>query len=294
MKKELSKLIIILGPTATGKTALAVNLAKKFKGEIVSADSRQIYEEMDIGTAKPTKKERKSVPYYLIDILPINRDFNVAIYKRLAVQAVKEIQKMGKLPFLVGGTGLYIKAVVDNLKFPKVLPQKKLREKLEKESEKKLFEIYKKMDPKGAKTIDKENKRRLIRAIEVSKTTGEAFWNQRKKGKSLFDVLEIGIKIEKEELKKRIEKRIEKMLKRGLEREVKNLVKKYGWIPPLQTIGYQEWRGFFENKITREEVENLIAKHTIQFAKRQMTWFKKDKRIHWIKTQEEAEKLIKK
>jgi tRNA dimethylallyltransferase len=293
MTEKLKKIIVILGPTASGKTVLAVNLAKKFNGEIVSADSRQIYEKMDIGTAKPTQKETKGIPYYLIDILPPNRDFNVAIYKRLATTTIKEIQKMGRLPFLVGGTGLYIKAVVDNLKFPKVLPQKKLREKLEKKSEKELFEIYKKLDPQGAKTIDKKNKRRLIRAIEVCKTTGKAFWKQRKKGKPLFDVLEIGIKAEKKELKKRIEKRVEKMLKRGLEKEVRNLVKKYGWIPPLQTIGYQEWKGLFEDKITREEVENLIAKHTIQFAKRQMTWFKKDKRIHWLKNQEEAEKLIK-
>jgi len=293
MMKKLPKLVVILGQTAAGKTALSVKLAKKFNGEIISADSRQIYEEMNIGTAKPTKKELKGIPYYLIEILPPDKEFNVAIYKKIATQTIREIQKMGKLPFLVGGTGLYIQAIVDNLQFPRALPQKKIREKLERKTEIKLFEIYKKLDPVGAKTIDKKNKRRLIRAIEVCKTTGEPFWKQRKRGKSLFDVLQIGIKVEKEELKKRVEKRVEKMFRDGLEKEVKQLVKKYGWITPLQTIGYQEWKDYFESKIEKEKVKKLIIQHTIQFAKRQMTWFKKDKRIHWIKTQKEAEKLIK-
>ncbi|MCD6402377.1 tRNA (adenosine(37)-N6)-dimethylallyltransferase MiaA, partial [bacterium] len=160
MKQKLPKLIVILGPTAAGKTDLSIKLAQKFNGEIVSADSRQIYEEMNIGTAKPTKKETQGIPYYLIDFLKPNKEFNVALYKKLAIFAIKEIQKKGKLPFLVGGTGLYIKAVVDNLKFPRVLPQKKLRKSLEKKNEKELFRIYKKLDPIGAKFIDKKNKRR--------------------------------------------------------------------------------------------------------------------------------------
>lgn len=293
MARKLAKVIVILGQTAVGKTALSIKLAKKFNGEIVSADSRQIYEEMNIGTAKPTKKELRGVPYYLIDILPPDKNFNVALYKKLAVQIIKGIHKMGKLPFLVGGTGLYIGAIVDNLKFPRVLPQKELRKKLEKKSEKELFEIYKKLDPKGAKSIDKKNKRRLIRAIEVSKISGEPFWKQRKKGKPLFDVLQIGIKVERKELEERIEKRVEKMFQEGLEKEVKSLVKKYGWILTLETIGYQEWEKYFERKINKNEVKKLITRHTIQFAKRQMTWFKRDKRIRWIKNYQQAEKLIK-
>ena len=299
---KLPKLIVILGPTASGKTELSVKLAKKFKGEIISADSRQIYKEMNIGTGKPTEKEMKGIPHYLIDIIRPNQEFNVALYKRLAIKKIKDIQNRKKLPFLVGGTGLYITSIVNNIDFPKVPPDKKLREKLEKKTKEELFEIYKELDPQGSKFIEKENKRRLIRAIEVSKITAKSFWQQRKKKKQLFDILEIGIKPGKEELERRINKRVEKMFKLGLEKEVKKLFKKYGWIPSMETIGYQEWSSFapsaakaMEGKKTSEDKKKIkeeIKLHTLQFAKRQMTWFKKDKRIHWIRNQKEAEKLI--
>lgn len=300
----MNKIIVILGPTASGKTNLAIKLAKKFDGEIISADSRQVYKEMDIGTAKPEKSQIsnlksqkylvKEIPHYLIDVVFPDEEFNVAIYKRLATKVIKDIQKRGKLSFLVGGTGLYIWSIIDNLKFPKVPPQEKLRKELKKKSLKELFEIYKNLDPKGAKYIEKENKRRLIRAIEVCKVSSKSFWKQRKKKKPLFDVLQIGIKLPREALKKRISKRVEKMFDLGLEKEVKTLVKKYGWdIKPVQTIGYQEFEDFFEKKINRKEVKEKIILHTLQFARRQMTWFKRDKRIHWIKNQKEAENLIK-
>ena len=299
----MKKLIVILGPTASGKTELAIKLAKKFNGEIVSADSRQIYKEMDIGVAKPRKsqipnpKSQKylvdGIPHHLIDIIKPNEKFNVAIYKKLAIGAIKNIQKKGKLPFLVGGTGLYIWAVVDNLKFPKVAPQKKLRKKLEKKSEKELLKIYKKLDPEGAKFIEKENKRRLIRAIEVCKITGKSFWEQRGKEAPLFDVLQIGIRLPKEELEKCVVERTDKMFKMGLEKEAKKLFEKYGQIPPLQTIGYQEFKDCFEGKISKQKAKENIVLHTLQFARRQITWFKRDKRILWIKTQKEAKKIIK-
>ncbi len=305
MSKKLPKLIVILGPTAVGKTKLAIRLAKEFNGEIVSADSRQLYKEMNIGTGKPTKKQMREVPHHLIDIINPDQEFNVALYKKLAVSAIKDIQKRGKLPFLVGGTGLYIKAVVDNIKFPKIKPHKKLRKELENKTLKQLFEIYKKLDPQGAKLIDKQNKRRLIRAIEVCKATKKPFWEQRKKGKPLFDILQIGIKLPKKELKKKIEKRIDKMFTQGLEKEVKNLAQKYGWkISSMQTIGYQEWRPYLDSplasigsrtkKITKKELKQKITLHTCQFAKRQMTWLKSDSRINWIKNQKQAEALIKK
>lgn len=289
------KLIVILGPTASGKTALSVKLAKKFNGEIVSADSRQVYKAMNIATGKVTKKEMKAIPHYLIDIVYPDQKFNAATYKKLAIKTIKDIQKRGKLPFLVGGTGLYIQAVVDNLDFPKVSPQKQLRKGLEKKSVEELFEIYKKLDVKGAKFIEKENKRRLIRAIEVCKATGKPFFEQRKKGKPFFEVLEIGIKLNKEKLKEKISKRVEKMFKLGLEKEVKNLTKKYSFeIPPMQTIGYQEWQEYFKEKIKKDKLKEKIKTHTFQFAKRQMTWFKRDKRINWIKNYKEAETLVKK
>jgi len=320
ISQKLPKLIVILGPTASGKTELAIKLAKKlapyrarsgagFNGvEIVSADSRQVYKEMDIGTAKPLEKERKKISHHLIDVVNPNEDFNVAIYKKMAVEAIKDIQKRKKIPFLVGGTGLYIQSVVDNIDFPKVPPQKKLRGELEKKTEKELFKIYKKLDPKGAKLIDRKNKRRLIRAIEVCRVTKESFWKKRRKGNPLFDVLQIGLlptlrpshptlppkngNFSPEYIEK-IKKRVDKMFKQGLEKEVKNLVKKYGWnLPVMQTIGYQEWKKYFEGKVSKKVVKEKIKLHTIQFAKRQMTWFKRNKRIHWVKNYKGAEKLV--
>ena len=285
----MKKLIIILGPTGSGKTEMAIKLAGKFNSEIVSADSRQIYKKMDIATGKPLKKQMKAVPHYLIDIIKPNQNFNVAIYKRLAIEKIKEIQKRGRIPFLVGGTGLYISSIVNNIDFPKVIPQKNLREKLEKKTLKQLFEIYKKLDTQGAQFIEKNNKRRLIRAIEVCKITKKSFWEQRKKKEPIFDILQIGIKLSKQELEKRIIKRTEKMFKQGLEKEAQYLIKKYGVkIPSMRTIGYQEW--LQEHK--KDEVKQKIILHTLQFTKRQMTWFKKIQRLNWIRNYSQAEKLL--
>lgn len=307
------KIIVILGLTATGKTDLAIKLAKVFNGEIMSADSRQIYREMNIGTAKPLKDKNNKlkppkpfivngIPHYLIDIFCPQKEFNAAIFKTMAIKKIKEIQKKDKLPFIVGGTGLYIKAITENLSFLKIPAQKKLRTKLEKKTTEELFKIYKKLDTYGAKFIEKKNKRRLIRAIEVCKTTGKSFWLQRKKEKPLFEILKIGIKFKKEDLKKKIEKRVKKMIKSGLEKEVRNLAKKYGWkIPAMKTIGYQEWYSCMKNKqlpaCSKKEIEEIkkeITTHTTQFSKRQITWFKRDKEINWVENYREAKRLVKK
>jgi len=285
----MNKLLVILGPTASGKSDLAIKIAKLFNGEIISADSRQIYKEMNIGTAKPIKNNL----HHLLNIIKPDKHFSAAQYKELAYKTIKDIQNRNKLPILCGGTGLYISSVIENWQFSKIPPQETLRKELEKESAEQLFEIYQKIDPDGAKSIDKKNKRRLIRAIEVCKANNKSFWQQRKKDKSPFDTLLIGIKIPKEELKKRITKRIKKMMKIGLETEVKILVKKYGWISSFQTIGYQEWKQYFDNKINKKEVQCLIELHTIQYSKRQMTWFKKMKNVNWIDNQKEAIKLTK-
>ncbi len=288
----MSKLIVILGPTASGKTDLAIKLAKQFNGEIVSADSRQIYQEMDIGTAKPDKKQLSQIPHYLVDIIKPSKSFNAAVYQKLAIKAIKDIQKRGKVPFLVGGTGLYLQAVIDNLTFLKVPANKRLRNNLEKEPN--LFAIYKKLDPEGAKLIDKENKRRLIRAIEVCIVTKKPYWEQRKQGSPLFDTLQIGVKLSKEKLSKNNEIRVKKMIKLGLEKETTKLAKDYSWkISAMQTIGYQEWLPYFKKEISRQEVIENIKLHTLQFAKRQMTWFKRDKRIIWNEDYKETKALVK-
>lgn len=292
MKKvKLQKLIIILGPTASGKTRFGIWLAKKFNGEIISADSRQVYKEMNIGTDKSI--DTCGISHHLIDVVRPNENFNVAIYQKIVIQTVEEIRKRKKLSFLVGGTGLYIKAIVDNVKFPKIPPNRKLRAKLENKTSQTLSKIYQKLDRKGAQFIDRKNKRRLIRAIEACKVSKKPFWRQRKKGKPMFEILQLGIKSSRETLKRKIEKRVEKMIKDGLKKEVENLVERYGWTVPLQTIGYQEWKDYFDNKTGKEMVKEKIIQHTSQFARRQMTWFRKDKRIKWIKSRKEAEKLIK-
>jgi len=286
----MNKLLIILGPTASGKSDLAIKIAKLFNGEIISADSRQVYKEMNIGTAKPSKG---NIRYHLLDIIEPDKRFSAAQYKELACKAIKDIQNRNKLPILCGGTGLYISSIIEDWQFPEVPPQEKLRKELEEESIKQLFKIYQKLDTEGAKSIDKKNKRRLIRAIEVCKANNKPFWQQRKSSKSLFDTLLIGIELPKKELKERIAKRIKKMIKIGLETEIKILKDKYGRIPSLQTIGYQEWKEYFNNKINKKEVQDLIELHTVQYSKRQMTWFKKMKNIQWIEKPEQAIKLTK-
>ena len=204
----LKKLIVILGPTASGKSELAIKLAKKLKGEIVSADSRQVYKGMDIGTAKPTKKERKEILHYLVDIKNPNQIYTAWQYKKEAIRAINKVIKRGENPFLVGGTGLYLKAVIENLEIPRVKPDWKLRKSLELKIKtrglKSLYDELIKIDPEAAYIVNSQNPRRIIRALEVAIKTKKPFSQQRKKGKSLFDVLEIGLSLSEEKLKEKI------------------------------------------------------------------------------------------
>ncbi len=291
------KLIVILGPTASGKSELAVKLAKKFKGEIVSADSRQVYKGMDIGTAKPTKKEREEILHYLIDIKNPNQIYTVWQYKKEAIKAINKIIKKGKSPFLVGGTGLYLKSVIENLEIPRVKPDWKLRKSLELKIKtrglKSLYDELIKIDPEAAYIMDSQNPRRIIRALEVAIKTKKPFSQQRKKGKPLYDVLEIGLSLPEEKLKEKIEKRTNKMMKTGLVKEVKNLIKIYDKnLPTFDAIGYREIIDYLNKKVSLAEAIKKIEKNTWHFAKRQMTWFKKDKIIIWVKNQKETEKLV--
>jgi tRNA dimethylallyltransferase len=286
----MNKLLVILGPTASGKSDLAIQLAKIFNGEVISADSRQVFKEMNIGTAKILNSK---TPHHLIDLISPTEFFSAAQYQKLAYQVIKNIQKKGKLPILCGGTGLYISSVIENWQFPKIPAQNKLRKELEAKSIQELLKIYQKLDSQGTQMIDVKNKRRIIRAIEVSSLSNKSFWQQRKKIKPIFDTLLIGLKLPKEKLRQRVNKRTEKMIQIGLETEVKNLVNKYGWISSLQSIGYQEWKEYFNDKISKKEVQNLIELHTLQYIKRQITWFKKMKGIKWIEKPERAIELTK-
>jgi len=294
----LKKLIVILGPTASGKSELAIKLAKKLKGEIVSADSRQVYKGMDIGTAKPTKKERKEILHYLVDIKNPNQIYTAWQYKKEAIRAINKVIKRGENPFLVGGTGLYLKAVIENLEIPRVKPDWKLRKSLELKIKtrglKSLYDELIKIDPEAAYIVDSQNPRRIIRALEVAIKTKKPFSQQRKKGEPLFDVLEIGLSLSEEKLKEKIEKRVNKMMKTGLVKEVQNLIKIYDKnLPTFDAIGYREIIDYLNKKISLAEAIKKIKKNTWHFAKRQMTWWKSDKRIIWVKSYQRAEKLVK-
>ena len=276
-----NKLIVILGPTASVKSDLAIKLAQRFNGEIVSADSRQVYKGMDIGTGKITKKEMKGIPHHLLDVVLPKRKFSVAQYQKLAIEAINKILKNKKIPFLVGGSPFYLYSIIEEWQFPKLKPDWKLRKKLEKKSAKELFEILKKLDPRRAKIIEKHNKRRIIRAIEIAKKIGKVLKLEKK---PQFDCLIIGIKKPKEELKKLIEKRLLKRLNKVLINEVKKLKKQGVSWKRLESFGLEyRWVAYYlQNKITYQEMIEKLQKDIEHFAKRQMTWFKKDKRIKWI------------
>ncbi|HEX4104432.1 MAG TPA: tRNA (adenosine(37)-N6)-dimethylallyltransferase MiaA [Candidatus Paceibacterota bacterium] len=293
------KIIAIVGPTASGKTALAITLSRAHDGEIVSADSRQIYRGMDIGTAKPTTEELRAVPHHLIDIKDPDEEYTVAEYKRDAIAAIEDIARRGKLPILAGGTGLYVKAVLDNLDIPRVKPDPALRKKIAQEIEEHGLEAAFKrlvaLDPEATYIVDPKNPRRVVRALEVAETTGIPFTAQRKKSEPLFDACTIGLNPPPEILHERINARADQMMKDGLLKEVKDLVARYDdRLTAFDAIGYREIIAHLRGTLTLEEAVALIKTNTWQFARRQMTWFRNDKNIHWIKSAEanEAENLV--
>lgn len=291
------KLIVILGPTASGKTNLGIKLAKKFNGEIINADSRTIYKEFNIGTDKPGKDKNKKeytvsgIQHYLIDFLKPNKEFSVAEYQNQAKEKIKEIQKKDKAVFMVGGSPLYIDSVIYDYKIPKVEPNWKLREKLTKEPLEKLVSKLKKINSKILGEIDLKNKRKIIRVLEIS-LKGET--KNKKPKKIIPNILILGIKTDRKELYKTINRRVDNMIKKGLISEVKKLLKKYKEnAPALSGIGYREIVSFFKKEISKEEAIELIKRNSRHFAKRQLTWFRRDKNINWVLSQNEAEKKIK-
>ena len=291
------KVITIVGPTASGKTTLGITLAKKFAGEVVSADSRQIYRGMNIGTGKPTTAEMDGIPHHLLDIRDPNEDYTVSEYKSDAIAAINNILSRGKLPILVGGTGLYIRAVVENLDIPEVKADPILRAQIESEIEREGLEsVFKKLlerDPDAESIVDPKNPRRVVRALEVAITTGEPFTAQRKKQPLFFDTLTIGLNPPSEILRENIDLRVDAMLHDGLVDEVTALVKKYGYAPSaFEAIGYREIIDTINGTLSRDEAIAAIKLNTWHYAKRQMTWFKKNKTVQWITTEKEALELV--
>lgn len=268
----MNKVYVIYGPTASGKTKLAIDLAKKLDGEIINADSRQIYQGMDIGTAKEIPNGVKS---HLFDITAPDKQLSLAQYQKLAYKAMQDILTRGKTPILVGGTGLYIDSLVKGYSIPQVAPNPRLRNKLEKFSIKKLQEELKKLEPDKLKAMnnsDSNNPRRLIRAIEVAKSSYKKVPGYNKD----FQVIFRRPKVSWPELEESIDKRVEQMFKDGLIKETQKLVKKYGKdIEPLRGMGYKEVIDYLDGKITLGEAKKLIKTAHRQYAKRQETWFKK-------------------
>jgi len=287
------KLIVILGPTASGKTDLAIKLATKYGGSVVSADSRQVYKGLDIGSGKITKKEMQGVPHYLLDVANPKRKFTVAQYQKLARREIKKIHAQGKVPFLVGGTGFYIQSIVDGIVIPEVKPNWKLREKLSRYQVERLYEMLKKLDPMRARTIDTKNPVRLIRAIEIANVTGKPI--PKIVQHPTLNILQIGIKKSQEELKKLIAKRLQKRLN-GMIAEIKKLRTNGLSFKRLEELGleYRFAAQYVQSKISLDEMKGSIQKKSEQYAKRQMTWFKRDKEIHWVTTRKETATLTKK
>lgn len=288
-------LVVVVGPTASGKTALSIELAEEFHGEVVSADSRQVYRGMDIGTAKASPEELARVPHHLIDVAKPTDTLTLAEYKARADRAIQHIQDRGLLPFLVGGTGLYVRSVVDNLAIPAVPPQPELRAELEKLSLDRLAKRLKAVDPAAYETVDRKNPRRLVRAIEVSETEGVSMERLKGASEPRYDTLLIGLKTDPGTLELRIRRRLDEWLERGLLDEIRRLhdEERVPW-ERLYDFGlhYRSFAEHLQGKISFDEAKKRGLIELAKYAKRQLTWFKRDRRIHWISDEDHAGVLV--
>lgn len=284
------KIIVICGPTASGKTALSIELAKKINGEIVSADSMQIYKDMNIGTAKPTEEEKQGIKHYLLDYISPEERYSVAQYKRDAKSAIKEIISKNKIPIIVGGTGLYVDSLIYEIEYNDIKIDEEYRKKLEKiVQERGLDEIYKralKIDPTAMKKISPNDKKRIIRVLEIYKSTGKTKTEQEKESKKKpveYDYRIFALDWDRKILYQRINKRVDNMIEQGLVDEVKNVVKKYNKFPTaMQGLGYKEVVDYIQGVYTKEQMIEKIKIETRRYAKRQLTWFRKNKQTIWL------------
>lgn len=312
MSHDLPRIVCVVGPTSSGKTALGIRLAKKFHGEIINADSRQIYKNFDIGTGKPVGKRGvyeghraflvENVPHYLMDFLPPHQQFSVVEWREKAVEAIRGILKRHHLPIVVGGTGLYTSALIDNFDFPKVKPNMALRTAFAEKPLHDLVKLLLKIDPTAAQVLDLKNPRRIIRALEVATFTGKPFTEQKRLARPQFDAFQIGIRWSRSELYARIDAAIEEMARRGWCDEILTHLKQgiAENAPAMSSIGYQEMlkcvnpdlRVVRELSLQREAIE-ATKRAVHRYAKRQETWFKRDIRIRWAKNETEAVTMVK-
>lgn len=280
--KNKPYVIAIVGATASGKTAYSIELAKKLDGEIISADSRLVYKGFNIGTAKPTKEEMQGIPHYMIDIVEPDFDYSAGLYKQQAKQVIDKITTKGKTPIIVGGTGLYIDILLKNYDLPQIEANKELREELKTYTKEDLYNKLLELDPEAGETIDKNDGKKIIRAIEIIKTTKKTLKDSRGINQSEYDIKWIGKNFDRKTLYERIDKRVDLMVEMGLIEETKSLLKNYGRTPNLvNTIGYREIIGYLDNKYSLEESLELLKKNTRNYAKRQLTWFRRNPEIEW-------------
>ena len=273
-----NKVIAVVGPTASGKTKFAVELAQKIDGEIISADSRLVYKGFDIGTAKPSIEERGGIPHYMIDIAEPEEDYSAGLYANEAKKVINDSRSRGKIPIVAGGTGLYINILLMNYDLPKVEPDYELREQLRAQED--LSGILAAIDPAAAQNIDKNDRKKLIRAIEIVKKTGRPL--AQKINNPEYDVEWIGLNYPRDVLYERINMRVDEMINSGLVDETKKLLQKHGRIPNLlYTIGYQEVIQYLDGEFTLEEAVDKLKQNTRRYAKRQLTWFRKNPEIKW-------------
>ena len=278
-------LIAIVGPTAVGKTALSIQLAEEFRGEIVSADSRQVYRGMNIGTAKPTPEEQRRVPHHLLDLVNPGESFTLARYQQLAYATIAQIHERGHVPLLVGGSGLYVRAILEGLSIPRVAPDPARREELEREESAMLYARLQQLDPIAATRIDPRNKRRVIRAIEVSEAAGRPISELQTHRAPNYRVLRLGLTLPREELYRRINDRVDQMIAAGLVDEVRGLMAQgYGLeTPAMSGLGYRQIASYVRGEATLEEAVRLLKRDTRRFVHHQYSWFRLDDiRIHWF------------
>ena len=293
----MQKVIVICGPTASGKTSLSIELAKKINGEIISADSMQIYQEMDIGTAKPTEEERQGIKHYLLDFVSPEQRYSVADYKKDAKKAIQEILAKGKVPIVVGGTGLYIDSLIYEIEYPNIEFDATYRIQLEQKVKEYGLEILyqeaRKIDPIAIQKISFNDEKRILRILEIYHATGKTKTEQEiesRKNPPQYDYQVYALKWNREILYERINRRVDKMLEQGLIEEVKEILKKHETFPTaMQGLGYKEVVQFLQGQMTKEEMIEKLKRETRRYAKRQMTWFRKNKQTIWLEGQAKIE-----